>query len=475
MLDPSSSWVIRTLMIELIKPVEGVIKLPAYLSKSVLTSSIARKMTLVVLGATLFSLAAGAPVAYAQYLLAQSGALDLVGTTVANLLQTYFTLIVNTLILLAFVFTGLRFLVVKPLQRLNGVIQRIQGEKLDLSHRAENDSADEIGQLSRAFDSLRLSLSDTIVHVKAAAEQTAAQAEQNAASIEEISAGSAVVSDSANVMRSQAASGRTAVENTSQALLELSSLLQIISTRSDRSGKAAEDTLSLTGKGSTSLEEVASKMNQMKQDASEAGIHVQSLDKYAGQINSIVDTITKISDQTNLLALNAAIEAARAGEAGRGFAVVADEVRKLAEQTSREAEHVTGIITSITDTAALAADSMETNERSVAAGAEEVTRTKQLFDTIYEAVSKTSGDITEIKELAGEKTASSAAIISFIDEIGSFTDDTDHHAEAVASASSEASHSLEEIAASTEQMTALAGGLLEQTNQFSTAEGGRQV
>ncbi|NJP38726.1 methyl-accepting chemotaxis protein [Alkalicoccus luteus] len=447
--------------------------MPIKPKKTLLTSSIARKMTLVIIGATLFSLAAGAPVAYAQILLAESGALDLFGSRAGNMMQTYFTLIVNTLILIVFVFTGLRFIVVKPVQQLNDVMQQIQGEKLDLSHQVVNGSADEIGQLSRAFDSLRLSLSDTILHVKEAAEQTAAQAEQNAASIEEISAGSAVVSDSANVMRKQAASGRTSVESTAQALLELSPLIQIISTRSDLSGKAAEETLSLTGKGSASLEEVISKMDRMKQDAAQAGIHVQSLDEYAGKINSIVDTITKISDQTNLLALNAAIEPARAGEAGRGFAVVADEVRKLAEQTSREAEHVTGIISSITDTAALASEAMETNEQSIAGGAEEVTRTKQLFDTIYEAVSKTADDMTEIKALAGEKTASSDAIISFIDELGSFADDTDQHAEAVASASSEASSSLEEIAASTEQMTALAGGLLEQTNRFATAEGGK--
>ena len=122
-----------------------------------------------------------------------------------------------------------------------------------------------------------------------------------------------------------------------------------------QAGEAAEVSI----QGSETTTEIAANLHQLAKDSANTAREVEALAREAGEISAIVQLIHEIADQTNLLALNAAIEAARAGEAGRGFAVVADEVRKLAERTSKATKEIDGLVSSIRENSNSAKNAME--------------------------------------------------------------------------------------------------------------------
>ncbi|WP_181186129.1 methyl-accepting chemotaxis protein [Alkalicoccus urumqiensis] len=428
--------------------------------------TISRKMTLLIVGATLFSLLMGAPISYIQLLVFDSGVLSFLGSEVNSILQTYFTLIVNTLILVIVVFIGLRRIVLRPVMEMNETIQQMQGEKIHLDQRVSVRSEDEIGQLGTAFNRLNETM-DSIIHsVRSSSKDVADAAEQNAAAVEELHAGTEEVTNNASGMLQQARSGNEAIEEVSQALLELSSLIQIAKEKAGAAEKTTSETLEASEAGRTRLEEITASMEEMRNESKETKAHVASLDDYSKQIHSIVDTITDISEQTNLLALNAAIEAARAGDAGRGFAVVADEVRKLAEQTSNEAENVTGIIEEITRTTARASDAMENNDRSIAAGSREMEETAQMFESIFTSIRSTASNMQDISKVTNEEVATSEKIVSLIDQLATFVESTEKSAAGVSESASETNITLTTIAESTEEMNELASRLREAVSVF---------
>ncbi|CAM3924860.1 methyl-accepting chemotaxis protein [Alkalicoccus chagannorensis] len=437
-------------------------------------NTIRRKMTLLIIGATLLSLLLGAPISYIQFLVFDSGVTEFLGDGINSILQTYFTLIINTLIIVLILSYGLRRMVIQPVQAMNQTIQSMQEEnRIRLDQRVKIDKKDEIGQLGGAFNKLNHSLEDVIGTVRESAGSVAEASERNAAAVEEINTSSSEVYQSAEMMLTQAKSGNQAIEGVSQALLELSSLIQIAKEKAGESEKTAAATLEEAENGRAQMSTITDSIHQMREEASETKTFVSSLDDYSKQIHSIVDTITQISEQTNLLALNAAIEAARAGESGKGFAVVADEVRKLAEQTSNEAEHVTSIINEITKTTTLAVEAMEKNDHSAAAGVENIEFASRIFDTIFASVQQTATDMSDIREVTAEEVATSDKIISLIDQLGTFVEQTEKQAEHVSTAASETNETLETIAVDTEKLTHLAGDLTTSVKIFDTRSASR--
>jgi methyl-accepting chemotaxis protein len=151
---------------------------------------------------------------------------------------------------------------------------------------------------------------------------------------------------------------------------------------------------------------------------------MDDLDTQAKGIGNIMNVIEDIADQTNLLALNAAIEAARAGEAGRGFAVVADEVRKLAEKTMTATKEVGSSIESIQKVAHGNIASMETAEQDLERAVEFANKSGEVLEKIVTGVEASSGQIQGIATAAGQQSAASDEINRSIEEINQITNDT---------------------------------------------------
>ncbi len=161
----------------------------------------------------------------------------------------------------------------------------------------------------------------------------------------------------------------------------------------------AQENDKLTTEGAKVIEETTNNMKQIAEMMQTSSSLVGSLGSQSDEITSVIQTIKDIADQTNLLALNAAIEAARAGEHGRGFAVVADEVRKLAERTSRSITEITTTINSIRDVTGQVVDNIKTSIDQVDDGVKLAGEAKEVMDKIRESASKVAQTINERSEV----------------------------------------------------------------------------
>ena len=147
-------------------------------------------------------------------------------------------------------------------------------------------------------------------------------------------------------------------------------------------------------------DDVAKKMSEIQTTVDDSATVIKQLDGKSQQIGEIIGVITNIADQTNLLALNAAIEAARAGEHGRGFAVVADEVRKLAEESRGAANQITGLIKDIQQGTKQAVTTMEQGTKTVGEGAKNIADTVTAIDEIVKAAADVATMVQEIAAAA---------------------------------------------------------------------------
>ena len=193
---------------------------------------------------------------------------------------------------------------------------------------------------------------------------------------------------------------------------------------------------------------------------------IKTLGDNSQQIGQIVDTVSSIADQTNLLALNAAIEAARAGEAGRGFSVVAEEVRKLAEQSQVATEEIKERISGIqTDTDA-AVNAMEQGTVEVERGTQAIREVGEQFGQILSMVGAIEEQIQDINVSVQTVSRGTTNIVAAVDEIDEVSRATSGHTQTISAAAEEQSASSQEIASASQALATLAGELQGTTRQF---------
>jgi methyl-accepting chemotaxis protein len=186
----------------------------------------------------------------------------------------------------------------------------------------------------------------------------------------------------------------------------------------------------------------------------------------SAQIGAIVETITGIAGQTNLLALNAAIEAARAGEQGRGFAIVAEEVRKLAEESGRAAEQIGELLKSIQTDTQRVFDVVQDGSERTDSGAIVVERTREAFSSIEEAVHEMHSRIGEVSKASERVTTGSRQLREMIEEVTTVATRSSASTAQVSASAQESSASAQQLAATAQQMKASADELLEVVGRF---------
>jgi len=244
-----------------------------------------------------------------------------------------------------------------------------------------------------------------------------------------------------------------AAASVAQAVEQMTASIEQISSNADQSERIARQSGEISDQGSKVVSDAVEEMNKIASSVNQSSSIIRELGASSQKISEIVNVIKEIADQTNLLALNAAIEAARAGEQGRGFAVVADEVRKLAERTSTATQEISGMIGEIQSGAANAVSSMEQGTIRVGEGVEKAQRAGDSMAQVKqgtEQVVSTVGDIT-----------------SAIKEQSQAVNSVAHEVEMIASMVEKNTLAVGELAKTSDELNRLAENLHESVSHFN--------
>ena len=293
----------------------------------------------------------------------------------------------------------------------------------DLSRQLDINQKDEIGLLAGALNTMAEKLKKVLSDVKSTADNLASSSHELSASSEQMSRG---LSEQAG-RSSQIA---TASNQMSQTVVDVAKNSSNIASSASDTLKVADNGQEIVGKSVEEVKAIADTVN-------ESAKLVSSLGERSKQIGEIVNVIKDIADQTNLLALNAAIEAARAGEQGRGFAVVADEVRKLAERTAKATSEISGMIGAIQEEMDKAVASMEDGTKRVEVGVEFSVQAGDALKKIVGSVTDLQSMVQQIATATEEMSTASEQISGDIDTIANVSKETSVSSDQVSQASSD--------------------------------------
>jgi methyl-accepting chemotaxis protein len=294
-----------------------------------------------------------------------------------------------------------------------------------LKAEASVDGKDEVAQLLVAMVHMTEEWRRTVSEVKSTSESVSAAGEQLSTSAEQLSRGSMEQAQKATHVA-------TSAEEMSQSIMNVARNTGGIASSAGNTVKIAQEGEVIVGQAVAEVREIADTVNSSAE-------LVRSLGERSKQIGEIVNVINDIADQTNLLALNAAIEAARAGEQGRGFAVVADEVRKLAERTAGATSEIAGMIKVIQDEVNRAVDAMENATGKVATGVDLSMQGGEALGAILKSVNELQVMVQQIASATDEMSATSEQISKDIEQIASVSREATAGSEQTSRASGELS------------------------------------
>jgi len=302
---------------------------------------------------------------------------------------------------------------VKPISKIKDILEQIASGEADLTQRLPKIGEDEVGQLAKYFNFFIHRLDAIINQVQQSAVQLASAAEEMTAISEE-------TSESSQAQASKTEMVATAINQMAASILEVSRNVSETSQMAEQSKTTAEQGKSLEQQALTAIRQLHDEFAVTAEIIEEVGRNSES-------VNQVMEVITAIADQTNLLALNAAIEAARAGEQGRGFAVVADEVRTLAAKTQQSTEEIRNTIDALRGNVARTVENMrkgremtgqvveqaeqvDTALTEIVAGIERIDDMSNQIATATEEQSSVTEEInTNVEELRGQSELTAAA------------------------------------------------------------------
>jgi methyl-accepting chemotaxis protein len=275
--------------------------------------------------------------------------------------------------------------------------------RLDFSKNITVEGDDELADLVRDLLGMQEQIRSVVRQLKA-----------HAASLTDMSAKLSVVS---NVAAEASQTQSDAVSSMAASMEELSVSIDQVEGYAQEAGKVAQSSGEQSEKGGLVINEAAAEMSLISEAVMSTAGSIRELESYTGQVSGIVNIIKEVADQTNLLALNAAIEAARAGEQGRGFAVVADEVRKLAERTAQSTGEIAGVIMKIQQGARSSAQEMETGVTRVGEGVQLARKAGESVKDIRANADRTLRSVNEIHSALKEQALAAREVAAAVERI----------------------------------------------------------
>jgi methyl-accepting chemotaxis protein len=314
--------------------------------------------------------------------------------------------------------------VTRPLKSMQDAIVRAQAGR-DFTQRADDRGRDDVGITARAFNGLMQALQDTFGELRGNVTQLNRSSQELATTAQQAAAGS---NDSSEAASSMAA----AVEEMTVSVTHLAENARDASALSADSGKRA-------GEGGRIIQETTTEIQSIASTVDQSAKVIIRLGAQSDKISSVVKVIKEIADQTNLLALNAAIEAARAGEQGRGFAVVADEVRQLAERTAKSTAEISDMIGSIQESTEGAVTSMQGSVKTVEAGVKLAQSAESAMQSIHDGASRVVQVVADMSAALSEQSAAATAIAQQVERVAQGADESSAAARGTADSAKELS------------------------------------
>ena len=318
-------------------------------------------------------------------------------------------LVLNVLLILTLTIS-LRTLVFRPLSQISGALQQIASGEADLTKRLEVGERNEIGEVAHWFNTFVDQLQKIVRHV---VESTSGLAQAEKAMSQGIEQSAQRATEQSEIITSMAA-----------AMEEMTVGISHVSDQSAEVHAVSESSGGLARGGSTAVKELINEMRHIADSVNLSSETIEALGKESEKISSVVKVIKDIADQTNLLALNAAIEAARAGEQGRGFAVVADEVRKLAERTTKSTGEISGIIGIVQSGIHEAVNRMHSGVSAVANGRTRADEAGSTIEKLNDSSGKVIASVSDISMAIAEQSSASTEIARRVEAIAQLAEES---------------------------------------------------
>ncbi|KIN50978.1 methyl-accepting chemotaxis protein TlpC [Bacillus subtilis] len=395
----------------------------------------------------------------------------------ASLTQSLFTQFATVLVIVIMVSVILVLVFTRKInKRLNALKSAFESAgNGDMTIEVSDKTGDELSELSVYYNKMRMKLNDTIQTVQQSALQLASASQQLSAGAEETNQASEKITEAVQQIANGAQDQITRIENSESSLKQASADIRDISANTAAIADKGQLAQSKADIGQKEIANVQAQMDAIHQSIQKSGEIIHQLDGRSKQIEQILSVITQIADQTNLLALNAAIEAARAGEQGKGFAVVADEVRKLAEESQQSAGQISKLIIEIQNDMNRSARSVEHVKTEAAEGVTMIQRTRDAFKEIAAATGEISAEISDLSASVTNISASAHHINdSFAANTADIKESTKNTRQAAA-LTEEQFAAMEEITAASETLSQLAEeltGIISQFKMINQAENG---
>lgn len=354
-----------------------------------------------------------------------------------------------------------------PVNIVVDFLQEMASSGGDLTRRLEVSSKDEIGKLIYWFNSFVENLHGLISHIVDIAEEVFASSEELSASGDQVGLMAEQVGLSIENVASGSEEQSVKIEDTAQ---NVDSLFQQITEISKSSQKMSDYSSSVTDnidQGNKSVDHSIEQIANVKKDTAEVAEIIKYLGDASNEIGNIIGIINGIAAQTNLLALNAAIEAARAGESGRGFSVVADEIRELAEESSKATEKITDLIKKIQENVSAAVDKTKQTVETVESSVQAIEETKTAFKYINQVADELEVFILKVFKEAEEMSINGKEVENAINEIAAVSQDFASNSEEVAASSEEQIAATKEIVSGAKQLAKMAEKLTEEVAKFT--------